>query len=321
MKILVTGAAGFIGFHVCKRLLEEKHEVIGIDNFDPGYNPRLKEENINLLKNYQDFHFINIDLLDDAKVELIFTNFEINKIIHLAARAGVRTSVKIPFSYVDYNIRVTNMLLEYSVRYGIKDFIFGSSSSVYGNGQGPFNEDDVVHPISPYAVSKRACELYGFSYSSLYNMNFTALRFFTVYGPHQRTTMAIARFIEAIIDDKSITIYGDGTARRDFTYIDDIVDGIMLSLNRMNGFKIYNLGRGRTISINELIHIIEEELQKRAKVVYQPKEIGDVELTHANISKAKEELNYEPKISIKEGIKKYILWYLKKHQIDNIKVR
>ena len=310
MNVLITGCMGFVGYHLTKKVLENKKiAVYGIDNLDPFYEPKIKKKRISELEKNDNFDFFNIDLNDNDKMNLIFTNFKFDKIIHLGARAGVRTSIKIPLSYIHNNVLATNRLLKFAVESNVKDFIFGSSSSVYGNQEGPFHEDMTPKPISPYAASKRSCEIYGSTYSRLYDLNFIVLRLFTVYGPGQRPDMAIARFTKRIDNGNDVYLFGDGTFKRDFTYVDDIVQGIINSMSKQYKNDIFNLGCGNPITMLELIEIIEKEVGKKAKVKYLKKSEGDMKLTFADNSKAKKMLDYQPKISIKDGIKRYVEWY------------
>ncbi len=310
MEILVTGSAGFIGAHLSKALLEKGNTVIGVDNLDPFYNSNVKEERLKILNQYGNFKFFREDVTKVDNLDIIFANNSIDQIVHIAARAGVRTSINVPISYVKSNITATNILLELAVKYSVSDFIFASSSSVYGNCKiTPFVEYVDLDPISPYAASKRSCELYGFVYSNLYDINFTALRLFTVYGPSQRDDMAISRFTRWIYNDKKIQLFGDGSAIRDFTYVDDIVNGFELALKKRYKKEIFNLGTGNTISIKDLIKIIEEKLDKKAQIDFLPTQKGDMGITCADISKAKKMLGYNPVISIEQGIDKYVEWF------------
>ena len=310
MSYLVTGGAGFIGSHLIARLLEEGHSVICLDNFDPYYDPQLKKKNIvhNLSK--KNFKLIEADVRDKKALERIFKENDIEKIVHLAAKVGVRPSIKEPLLYEDVNVRGTLNLLELCKEHKVGNFIFGSSSSVYGNIEKvPFSEDDVPKPISPYGASKRSAELLCYVYSSLYSISITCLRFFTVYGPRQRPDMAIHKFTKLIDQGKEIQIYGDGASKRDYTYIDDIVTGIVNSLEREFPFEIFNLGDSKTVELKELISLIEEELGKKAVVRKMPAKLGDMSITYANISKARKMLDYDPKVSLEAGIKAFIKWY------------
>ena len=312
MKVLVTGAAGFIGSHLCERLLEDGWMVIGVDNFDDFYNPQIKRGNIsNCLKN-KDFQLIEADIRDGATMDkAVGDGVEI--IVHLAAMAGVRPSIAQPLLYADVNVNGTTVLLEAAKKHKVGRFLFGSSSSVYGNNEKlPFSEDDNVDfPISPYAATKKAGELICHTYHHLYGIHITCLRFFTVYGPRQRPDLAIHKFAKLIERDKSIPVYGDGTMMRDFTYIDDIVDGTVAAMNKCEGFHIYNLGESSPITVNDLITEIEEALGKKAVREYVPPQPGDVERTYADITKAAEELGYNPSTTIQLGLKNFAAWLRK----------
>jgi UDP-glucuronate 4-epimerase len=309
MKILITGAAGFIGSHLAERLLAEGCEVIGVDNFDEFYDPQVKRSNIaGCLKN-KNFYLIEADIRDNDAMDKIIAD-GIDVIVHLAARAGVRPSIAQPMLYADVNINGTMVLLEAVKKHKIEKFIFGSSSSIYGNNRKvPFSEtDNVDFPISPYAATKKACELVCYTYHHLYGISITSLRFFTVYGPRQRPDLAIHKFARLIEQGKPIPVYGDGTMMRDFTYIDDIIDGVTASIGRCNGFNIYNLGESRPISVNELIAQIEDALGKKAVKQYQPPQPGDVERTYADVSRAVDELGYNPSTDIQTGLEKFVTW-------------
>jgi len=310
MSILVTGGAGFIGSHLIDKLLEEGHSVICLDNFDPYYDPQLKRKNIRHNLGNKNFKLIEADVRDKKALRKIFEESDIEKVVHLAAKVGVRPSIKEAALYEDVNVRGTLNLLELSREFAVENFIFGSSSSVYGNtGKVPFGEDDVPKPISPYGASKRSGELLCHVYGSLYSIPITCLRFFTVYGPRQRPDMAIHKFTRLIDQGKEIEIYGDGTSKRDYTYVEDIVNGIISALERKFSFEIFNLGSSRTVELNALISLIEEELGKRARVRRLPAQLGDMPITHANISKARKLLGYKPRISFEEGIKAFVRWY------------
>jgi len=307
-KVLVSGCAGFIGYNLCQTLLKSNIEIVGIDNFCEGKQIQNKRELIKNLSNNKNFIFIEANLQDFDNLKRIFSNYSFQTIIHLAANVGVRESIVEPLKYVDNNIKVTNNLLELCRMYDINQFIFSSSSSVYGNNEGYLKETMYTHPISPYAVSKRSCELYGETYSYLYDINFCSLRLFTVYGPHQRPDMAISRFVDAIRQDKAIVVNGDGSTKRDFTYIDDIVDGFMRAMKKRIKFDIINLGTGKSISLSSLIKKIERYIGKKAKIIYKERCKSDAVETLADITKAKKLLGYEPKVTIDEGLKKYINW-------------
>ena len=311
MNIFVTGGLGFIGSHFCEKALQNGDNVIALDNLDPYYNPKYKENNLKILSSYDSFIFINGDYNDYNLLKLLFTNYEVDVIVHIGGRAGIRTSINLAQEYARNNVVGTVNLLEAARQFNISEFIFASSSSVYGDSKEiPFTEDsDVSKPISPYAASKHSCELFGHSYYSLYKLNFLSFRFFTVYGPRGRPDMAIFKFTKKILEEKSVPVYGDGTTQRDYTYVSDIIDGIYSGLNKKLGFQIFNLGNENPISINKLIKKLEKEICMNAKVEYLPEQLGDVKVTYADISKAKKMLDFSPKISIDEGLKKFIKWF------------
>ena len=312
MRVLITGAAGFIGSHLCERLLADGWAVVGIDNFDDFYDPQIKRRNISECRKNTNFQLIEADIRDgDAMGKAAGEDVQI--IVHLAAMAGVRPSIAQPLLYADVNINGTMVLLELAKKHGIDKFIFGSSSSVYGNNEKvPFSEDDSVDfPISPYAATKKAGELICHTYHHLYGMSITCLRFFTVYGPRQRPDLAIHKFAKLIEQDKPIPVYGDGSMMRDFTYIDDIVNGIVAAMGRCEGFNIYNLGESEPITVNDLIAEIEKALDKKAVREYQPPQPGDVERTYADITKAIKDLAYQPSTSIRAGLKQFTAWLRK----------
>ena len=309
MKALVTGAAGFIGSHLCERLLKEGWVVVGVDNFDDFYDPKIKRRNIEVCLKNKNFQLVEADIRDSVAIdEAISDGIEI--VVHLAARVGVRPSIVQPALYMDVNIKGTMVLLEAARKYNIGKFIFGSSSSVYGNNKKvPFSEDDNVDfPISPYAATKKACELICHTYHHLYGISITCLRFFTVYGPRQRPDLAIHKFAKLIEQGKPIPVYGDGTMMRDFTYIDDIINGVAAAMQKCVGFNIYNLGESRPITVNDLISEIEKALGKKAVKEYLPPQPGDVERTYADVSKAVKELGYNPATTIQTGLVKFVAW-------------
>jgi len=306
--VLITGAAGFIGSHLCERLLDEGLSVVGVDNFDDFYDPQIKRDNIsNCLKN-KNFQLIEADIRDKSAMDKAAGDVEI--IVHLAAKAGVRPSIAEPLLYSDVNINGTMVLLEAANKHKVGKFIFASSSSVYGNNEKvPFSEDDNVDfPISPYAATKKACELICHTYHHLYGIDLTCLRFFTVYGPRQRPDLAIHKFSKLIEQDKPIPVYGDGSMMRDFTYIDDIIDGTIAAMNKCKGFNIYNLGESEPVTVNDLISEIEKALGKTAIKEYLPLQPGDVNRTYADITKAARELGYNPSTPIRDGLAKFADW-------------
>jgi UDP-glucuronate 4-epimerase len=309
MKALVTGAAGFIGSHLCQRLLADDWAVVGLDNFDSYYDPRIKRRNIsNCLKN-KNFLLVEADIRDSDAMDRVVDE-DTRIIVHLAAMAGVRPSIARPLLYADVNVNGTIVVLELAKKHRIEKFIFGSSSSIYGNNRKvPFSEgDNVDFPISPYAATKKAGELICHTYHHLYGISVSCLRFFTVYGPRQRPDLAIHKFVKLIEQGKPIDVYGDGTMMRDFTYIDDIIDGIVSAMGRCNGFNIYNLGESQPLSVNDLITEIEKVLGKKAARHYQPAPPGECLRTYADVTKAVKELGYHPSTSIQAGLQKFTAW-------------
>ena len=312
MKVLITGAAGFIGSHLCERLLDDGRQVVGVDNFDDFYDPQIKRRNITSCLKNKNFQLIEADIRDGSAMDDAVGD-SVDIIVHLAARAGVRPSIAQPLLYADVNINGTTVLLEAAKKHNVGKFIFGSSSSVYGNNEKvPFSEDDNVDfPISPYAATKKACELICHTYHHLYGISVTCLRFFTVYGPRQRPDLAIHKFATLIEQEKPIPVYGDGTMSRDFTYIDDIINGTVAAMQNCNGFNIYNLGESRPITVNDLVAEIEKALGKKAIKEHVPPQPGDVERTYADVSKAVKELGYNPTTTIEDGLAKFVAWLRK----------
>jgi UDP-glucuronate 4-epimerase len=311
LAILLTGCAGFIGSHVLDRLLSMDEEVIGVDNFDSYYNPLIKGKNIECNLDNDNFTLYNTDVRGIKEMDRIFSDNSIDTIIHLAARAGVRPSISDPMLYEDVNIKGTLNLLELSIKYNVGNFVFASTSSVYGaNEKVPFSEvDNVDRSISPYAASKKACETFCYTYHHLYNLPAVCLRFFTVYGPRQRPEMAIHKFTQLIDEGREIEMYGDGSSQRDYTYIDDIVDGIVNAIGIKEGYEIINLGNSDVVELRYLIRIIEKNLGKKAKIKGLPDQPGDVPITYADISKARSLIRYNPQVKIEEGIKRFVEWY------------
>jgi UDP-glucuronate 4-epimerase len=310
MKALVTGAAGFIGSHLCERLLAGGWQITGVDNFDDFYEPEIKRCNIETCLKNKNFELVEADIRDwEAMDRAVGSKPDV--IIHLAAKAGVRPSIEQPLLYADVNITGTMVLLEAASRYKVPKFVFASSSSVYGNNKKtPFSEDDNVDfPISPYAATKKAGELICHTYHHIYGISLTCLRYFTVYGPRQRPDLAIHKFARLIEQGQSIPVYGDGTMMRDFTYIDDIIDGTAAAVERCAGYHIYNLGESRPISVNTLITEIEKALGKKAVRQQLPLQPGDVERTYADVSKAAKDLGYRPKTDISKGLARFVEWF------------
>ncbi len=308
--VLVTGCAGFIGSSLCEKLLMTGYEVIGIDNFCSSYDPMLKRENISFVIRCSNYKLYKGDILDTALLEQIFTENSIDTVIHLAALAGVRRSIECPMDYVDVDIKGTVGLLELCRKYKVSKFIFASSSSVYGNSKPPFSEETPPEAQrSPYAAAKLSGELFCRTYNSLYGIPIVCLRFFTVYGPRQRPDMAIRIFTEAAVENRGIGIFGDGSSARDYTYIDDIVDGIIASCELDCDFEIINLGNSKPTGILDVIRLIEKFSGKKAKIQYLPVQAGDVDITYADISKAERLLGYSPRIDLETGIKRFVKWY------------
>lgn len=315
MAILVTGGAGFIGSHLVEKLLLLGEQVVVIDNFNDFYPPAYKRENISAVVRNPWLTLYETDICNTASCKEVFEKHRVEKIVHLAAYAGVRPSIERPLLYEEVNCRGTLNLLELSRIYKVKQFIFGSSSSVYGNNKKiPFSEDDPVNePISPYAATKRGGELYCYNYHHLYEIPIACLRFFTVYGPRQRPDLAIRKFTEIIDHDQQIPMYGDGTTQRDYTFFSDIIDGVVSTLKKQFDFEIINLGNSTPIQLARLIELIEQELGKKAKIKRLPEQPGDVHRTYADIRKAERFLQYRPKISIEQGIRLFVAWY-KEHK-------
>lgn len=312
MNILITGGAGFIGSTLADKLLKiESNNVIVIDNFNDYYSPKLKEKNIKHNLDNKNYKLYRGDICDKNLLSKIFEENQIDVVVHIAASAGVRPSIENPLSYVKNNIEGTVNIVEVMKENGIKKIVFASSSSIYGNCKEEiFSEDlKVSEPISPYAASKSACEQFLYTYSKLFDIQVVALRFFTVFGPRQRPDLAIRKFIDLIKENKPIPVYGDGTTIRDYTYVDDIVDGIISAINYNDTpYEIINLGGGAPVSLNQMIETIEKVLNKKATIEHLPMQLGDVNKTAADITKAKKLLNYNPKTSFKEGIIKFIEW-------------
>lgn len=321
--VLLTGGAGFVGSHVADVLLQRGENVVIVDEMNDYYDVRLKEHSINVLQqkfeNSGQLVFIKADISDMEKMTEIYQQYKPRRVVHLAARAGVRPSIENPFLYIRTNIVGTTNLLELSRRYGNDCFVWASSSSVYGNNPKEEScEDDLVdRPMSQYAATKKACELIAHTYHSLYGLNVTCLRFFTVYGPRGRLDMVPSKFIDRISRGIEIQQYGDGNSSRDYTYIDDIVDGVIRALDTPLGYEIINLGNGTPHSLTEFIACVEKHVGKKAVIRQLPDQPGDVQRTCANIHKAQKLLGYDPKVSINEGIKNTVEWYLSWSQNNN----
>ena len=309
-RVLVTGGAGFIGSHLCEALLEQGREVQVLDNFNDYYDPAIKRRNIETALTHSAYSIREGDIRDQELVGEVMATFRPQAVIHLAAMAGVRPSIERPHLYNDVNIAGTTVLLEAAREYPVENFVFGSSSSVYGShDKVPFSEKDVLNrPISPYAATKLAGEQLCFTYHYLYGIPVSCLRFFTVYGPRQRPEMAIHLFARKIMNGELITLYGDGSSRRDYTYIDDIIDGVIRSLDRPQGFEIFNLGESRTVGLSEMVSILEDAIGREANITFEPDQPGDVPVTYADVTKAVRVLGYEPSVPIEEGIRLFVKW-------------
>ncbi|MDQ7052795.1 MAG: GDP-mannose 4,6-dehydratase [candidate division KSB1 bacterium] len=311
MKVLVTGGAGFIGSHFCEYLLDREHKVVALDNFNDYYDPEIKRRNVESFARRKDAELVEGDILDAELLERLFAQHHFDAVVHLAARAGVRPSLRQPKLYERVNVQGTIEILEQAQKHGVKKIVVASSSSVYGNNKKvPFSESDPVdHPISPYAATKKACELIAYTYHHLYDLDITCLRFFTVYGPRQRPDMAIHKFTALIARGEPIPMYGDGSTQRDYTYITDILDGVYKSLLHCEGYHIYNLGESRTIRLRDLIQLIEEAYGKKAEIRQLPMQPGDVQTTYADISRAKLELGYDPQVDVADGVREFVKWF------------
>lgn len=322
-KVLVTGGAGFIGSHVSQHLLERGDDVVIIDEMNDYYDVSIKETNLSLLVEQFGEDRVKIyrgDICDAELMTSIFENEKPGWICHMAARAGVRPSIQDPHVYIHSNIKGTTQLMELSNKYGIKNFVFASSSSVYGGSKATFfSEDEVVdNPVSPYAATKKACELLAYTYHHLYNLNVTGLRFFTVYGPRGRPDMAPFKFIDRVSRGVQIQQFGDGTSSRDYTYISDIVDGVVRAIDRPYPYQIFNLGKGAGTSLKDFIGLVEKHTGKKANKVILPDQPGDVPYTCADVSKAEHFLGYRSKISFEDGIQKTAEWYKSAYPTDEV---
>ncbi len=322
-NILITGGAGFIGSHLVDRLLGEgAWHVSVVDDFNDFYAPELKRANISAHLENQNFRLYEIDICDTQNLEEVFAENEFDVIMHLAARAGVQPSLREPKLYAKINIGGTLNLLELAREYNVKQFVFGSSSSVYGiNCKIPFSENDkILQPISPYAATKAAGELLCHTYSHLYNIRTVCLRFFTVYGARQRPDLAIRKFSQLILEGKPIQMFGDGTTRRDYTFIDDVIQGVRAAMDyTASNFEIFNLGESQTVELKRLIKLLEENLCRTAIIEQKPMQAGDVPQTFADISKARKLLNYNPQTKIEEGIRRFSDWIKSSSQQPEIR--
>jgi len=311
--ILVTGAAGFIGSHVCEKLLNEGETVIGLDEMNDYYPLTNKKRNLAVLSSFPNFSFHRCDIRNLEQCEQALVGSKITKIAHIAARAGVRPSIKDPALYEEVNVKGSLNMLELGVKHQVENFVLTSSSSVYGNSkQIPFKENDSAtdRPISPYAATKKASEALAFTYHHLYKLPMTVIRPFTVYGPRGRPDMAPWLFLDACINGKTINKFGDGETRRDYTFIEDFVSGFVNAINKPSDFEIFNLGNSATVSLNEAISIVEKTVGKKLEINQMEPQPGDVDLTNACIDNAKEKLGYNPQTSFEEGMAKFHSWFV-----------
>ncbi|KAL3923906.1 MAG: hypothetical protein SGILL_001372 [Bacillariaceae sp.] len=325
-KVLVTGGAGFIGSNVAEYLLSRGDDVVIIDEVNDYYDVKIKESNLKLLKeNYPEEGRVAIyrgDICDEDLMETIFEKEQPKWVCHMAARAGVRPSIQDPFVYIHSNIKGTTHLMELSHKYGVENFVFASSSSVYGGSKSTFfsEEENVDNPVSPYAASKKACELLAYTYHHLYQLNITGLRFFTVYGPRGRPDMAPFKFIDRISRGVEIQQFGDGSSSRDYTYISDIVDGVVRSIDRPHKYEVFNLGKGAGTSLKEFIDLVQKHVGKEATIKVMPDQPGDVPYTCADVAKASQMLGYNAKVPFEEGIRRTVDWYTNAYAKKEIEV-
>lgn len=337
MKILITGAAGFIGFHLSKKLLDQSHQIIGIDNLNDYYNPELKQSRLEILKPYSSFSFHKIDLKDKEAVDTIFELYQPTHVINLAAQAGVRYSIENPYAYVDSNLIGFMNILEACRNFPVKHFLYASSSSVYGgNKVTPFSTNhNVDHPVSLYAATKKSNELMAHTYSYLYGIPATGLRFFTVYGPWGRPDMAYFSFARDILASKPIKIFNHGRMERDFTYIDDIVEGVYKLIDKppvankewdeskddlstsFAPYKIYNIGNNNPVQLMRFINALENALGKEAEKIYMDMQPGDVLRTYADVSDLEKDIDFRPSTSIEEGLEKFVKWYKEYYKVED----
>ena len=309
--ILITGAAGFIGSHLAERLLARGDKVIGLDNFDPFYPREAKERNLLGPKAHPGFTFVEADLRDAGAMAALVERHRPQRVVHLAAKAGVRPSLENPAAYVEANVHGTLNLLLACQRFPVEHFVFASSSSVYGKDvQAACTEEAPTgSPASPYGATKKASEVLCFTYHQLLKIPVTCLRLFTVYGPRQRPDLAIHKFVRLIEAGQPLPFYGDGSSRRDYTFVSDTVDGITAALDRPDGYQIYNLGRGSPVTLSEMVEAVERALGKKAVLDRQPEQPGDVRTTWADITKAQTRLGYAPQVQFEEGVARFVRWW------------
>jgi len=314
-RVLLTGAAGFIGFKTAEKLLDKGYEVVGIDNLNDYYDPRLKEYRLKQLLGHENFSFYKLDVENYEALKVLFQEKGFDGVVNLAARAGVRYSIENPFVYFTTNSNGTLNLLELCKEFGVKKFVLASTSSLYAGQPMPFKEELPVNtPISPYASSKKGAEVMAYTYHYLYGLDVTVVRYFTVYGPAGRPDMCIFRFIKWIDEGAPITVYGDGSQSRDFTFVDDIAEGTIRAYERKTGYQIVNLGGNHPHTLKEVISLIEKYLGKKAEIVYKPFHKADLKATWADITKAKELLDWEPKVPLEEGLRRTVKWHVENRE-------
>ena len=318
MKIIVTGSAGFIGYHLSKSLLDDNYEVHGIDSVNDYYDINLKIDRLNILREYDKFSFDKIDISDKDQLSKSFNKFQPQKVVNLAAQAGVRYSLKNPYSYLHSNLAGFLNIIELCRYSEIENLVYASSSSVYGgNTEIPFNEDHKINkPLSLYGATKAANELIAYSYSNLYELNTTGLRFFTVYGPWGRPDMALFIFTKNIISGVPIKVFNNGKMKRDFTFIDDIVYGIRSSIDKNYKYEVFNLGNSKSENLMDMISYLEDAIGKKAIMDFLPIQPGDVKETFADIEKSKKMLDFSPSTDLKDGINKFVNWYINNNTAD-----
>jgi UDP-glucuronate 4-epimerase len=309
-RVLVTGAAGFIGSTVVDRLLAEGREVVGLDSFDPFYPEAFKRRNLRGAREHVRFRLEEGDIRDEALLERLFAEGRFDGVVHLAALAGVRPSLERPGVYADVNVTGTTLLFQAGARHGLPRFVFASSSSVYGEREaGPFRETDLVeHPISPYAATKKAGELLAHVFHHTHGLSISCVRIFTAYGPRQRPDLAIRKFAELMRQGDPVPLFGDGGTVRDYTYIDDLVEGLVRCLDRDLGYAVLNLGAGRTVSLLEVVRSLEDAIGEKANIEWLPRRVGDVSRTWADIGAAREAIGYAPKMPLEDGIWRFVDW-------------
>lgn len=312
MKTLVTGAAGFIGSNLAEKLCQEDMEVVGLDNFNDYYDPRRKRANQKRLSQYPNFKMIEADIRDRRSIMELFSKGKFDRVAHLAGMAGVRNAVEQPELYIDINVTGSQNLMDGARESGVKNFVFASTSTVYGNSkQFPLVESDHCdRPLQPYAASKRAIEILGYTYHFLFNLNFTVVRFFSVYGPYGRPDMMVFLVADSISKGKQINLHEGGMMSRAWTYVDDIVEGIIKALNKPCGYEIFNLGREEPVLLKDLVTLLENYAGKKANFIEVPKPKADINESYADINKARNMLGYEPQITIEEGLRRFWDWYI-----------